>query len=172
MSSVRIVEFEEHTHLDSVRDCLIELQDFERKFDPRMPRGKDIAGEYILQMLDRCEECQGVILVAEVDGEVAGYATILTKVRSAELGEGDIEYGLVSDLMVKKKHQSRGVGRCLLEGAESFARTHGVNWLRVGVLAENQSAQHLYASMGFRALFLELEKDLGRSQTNHERLNL
>jgi GNAT superfamily N-acetyltransferase len=48
----------------------------------------------------------------------------------------------------------------LLESAESFARTSGVNWLRIGVLADNTVADRLYASMGFEAQYIEREKDL------------
>lgn len=155
-----IREFNEHSDLDRVRDCLIELQDSERMLDPRMPSGEEIASKYIPQMLERCVECQGTILVAEIDGDVAGYATVFTKVRSEELQEEGIEYGLVSDLVVTKSFRGRGLGRQLLEAAESYARARGVNWLRIGFLAGNQPAGDLYTSMGFSNLYVELEKDL------------
>lgn len=157
-----ICDFNKHAHLDSIRDCLIELQDFERQIDPRMPKGSDIVGDYIPQMLHRCGTCKGKVLVAEVDGEVAGYATVLTKVRSEDLEDGGIEYGLVSDLVVARKFRNQGLGRRLLEAAEAHARSCGVSWLRVGVLAGNQSAHKLYTSAGFSNLYLELEKDLTR----------
>ena len=100
---MRIRDFDETTDLQHVRDCLVELQDFECLLDPRMPPGSDIADRYIPHMLDRCKRCEGKVLVAEVDGEVAGYATILTKVKSEELEDGDYEYGLVSDLVILEK---------------------------------------------------------------------
>lgn len=153
-------DFEEHAHLDGVMSCVIELQDYERLLDPRLPSGRAIVSEYIPQMLDRCEQCNGKVLVAEVDGEVAGYATVLARVSSGELADGDVEYGLVADLVVAKKFRNQGHGRRLLEAAESYARAHGVIWLRVNVLAGNRSANDLYTSMGFSSLYLELEKDL------------
>lgn len=161
---MHIRDFDESVHLDALRDCLIELQDFERSLDPRMPPGADIVDDYIPNMLNRCEECQGKVLIAEIDGEVGGYTTIFTKVKSEELEDGDIEYGLVSDLVVMKKFRSQGLGRRLLEAAESYARTCDVKWLRIGLLAGNQPAQNLYGSMGFSSLYLELEKDLSSSQ--------
>lgn len=157
-----IREFDEHAHLERVRDCLIELQDSERVLDPRMPAGAEIADEYIPQMLERCEKCQGIVLVAEVDDEVAGYAAVLAKVRSDELEDGGIEYGLVSDLVVTQRFRRMGIGRRLLKAAESYARDRDVSWLRIGALAGNRSAQQLYASMGFSNLYVELEKDLTR----------
>ncbi len=159
-SDALIHKFDESTHLDGLRECLVELQDFERQLDPRMPPGSDIVDEYIPQMLDRCIECDGRVLIAEVDGEIAGFATILTKVSSGELEDGDLEYGLVSDLMVVKRFRSQGLGRKLLEEAESFARANGVKWLRIGVLAGNQAADKLYSSLGFSGIYIEREKDL------------
>jgi len=68
-----------------------------------MPSGSEIVDDYYPYMLDRCIECDGTVLVAEVDGEVAGFVTILTRVESEESVEGEIEYGLVSDLVVASK---------------------------------------------------------------------
>ena len=92
--------------------------------------------------------------------KVVGFATILAKVRSEEIVDGDIEYGLVSDLVVASAHRKQGIGRKLLEAAESYARSNGVRWLRIGVLATNHSADGLYKSMGFKSLYIEREKEL------------
>ena len=159
-----IREFDERKDLNRVRECLIELQDFERRLDPRMPPGVDIVDAYIPQMLERCGKCQGKVLVAEVDGEVVGYVTILTKVRSEGLEDGDIEYGLVVDLVVREKFRRMGLGQKLLEAAETHAKASEVRWLRVGVLAGNQAAKNIYSSMGFSDLYVEFEKDLTSSQ--------
>jgi ribosomal protein S18 acetylase RimI-like enzyme len=125
-----------------------------------MPSGSEIVDDYVPHMLDRCIECDGTVLVAEVDGEVAGFVTILTRVESEEIAEGEIEYGLVSDLVVASKFRRQGLGRKLLEAAESYARVNKVRWLRIGVLAENDSANALYDSLNFKKLYVEREKDL------------
>ena len=155
-----IRDFDEKAHLAGVRACLIELQDFERSLDPRIPSGAEIVDDFIPHMLNRCAACDGRVLVAELNEEVVGFATILAKVQSEEIGEGDIEYGLVSDIVVASKHRQRGIGRKLLEAAESYAMSNGVKWLRIGVLAENHSADSLYESMGFKRLYIEREKEL------------
>jgi len=161
---MRICDFDESKHLDRLRECVVELQDSERLLDPRMPAGADIVDKYIPKILERCIQSAGKILIAEIDGEVAGFATILTRVSSAELEDGDVEYGLVSDLMVLKKYRRRGLGRQLLEAAELYARTNNVKSLRIGVLAGNQAADKLYSSMGYSSLYTEREKDLTDSQ--------
>ena len=155
-----IRDFDEEVHLIGVQACLIELQDFERSLDPRMPSGSDIVDDYVPRMLDRCKQCGGKVLVAEVDSEVAGFTTILTSVKSEEIEDGDIEYGLVSDLVVASKFRRQGLGRKLLEAAESYAKANEVKWLRIGVLAENHSANALYESLNFKKLYVECEKQL------------
>ena len=125
-----------------------------------MPSGSEIVDDYVPYMLDRCIECDGTVLVAEVDGEVAGFVTILTRVQSEDIAEGEIEYGLVSDLVVASKFRRQGFGRKLLEAAESYARANEVRWLRIGVLAENHSANALYDSLNFSKLYVDREKDL------------
>lgn len=146
--------------MDKIRDCVIELQEVERQIDPRLPRGIDIVDDYVAEMLERCKTCQGRVLVAEVDGDVVGYASVMAKVSSDEIEDGDFVYGLVSDLIVLEGFQRKGFGRQLLEAAEMYARSRGVESLRIGVLSGNQAARDLYKSQGYLDLYVELEKNL------------
>jgi len=157
---LKIIDFERSIHLQQLRACVIELQDYEHALDRRLPTGSDIVDEYIPQMLMRCKNCQGQIFMAEVDGNIAGYVTILTKVSSGELEDGDIEYALVADLLVLKEYRGSGFGRKLLDAAETYARDHAVKWLRIAALAGNRPAIEMYSSMGFSHLFVEFEKEL------------
>ena len=125
-----------------------------------MPSGAEIVDDLIPHMLDRCAKCDGRVLVAELNEAIVGFVTILAKVMSDEIAEGQIEYGLVSDVVVASKYRKQGVGRKLLEAAESYAKSKGVRWLRIGVLAENHSADGLYDSIGFKRLYIEREKEL------------
>lgn len=157
---MHICDFNIRNHLEGVRKCFVELQDFERSLDPRMPPGAEIVDTYIPYMLNRCKKCDGKILVANVDGEVAGFITILTKVKSDDIEEGDIEYGLIPNLFVAKRFRNQGFGKKLLDAAVSFAMDQKVKWLRIGAFADNKVANRLYESMGFKLLFLEREKEL------------
>ena len=148
------------TDARQLRDCMIELQDFERAVDPRMPSGEEIADDYIVEMLQRCRQCNGQVLVADVDGEIAGYVTILNRVQSDDLDDGDIEFGLVADLIVRKAYRGTGLGRELMAAAEACAKENDVRWLRISVMAANDGARRMYESMGFSEIYVELEKDL------------
>jgi ribosomal protein S18 acetylase RimI-like enzyme len=146
---------------NQLRDCMIELQDFERNIDSRMPSGEEIADEYIAEMLHRCRQCDGQVLVADVDGNIAGYVTILNRVQSDDLDDGNIEFGLVADLVVKEAFRGSGLGRTLMQSAEEYARDNDVRWLRISVMSANQGARQLYSNLGFEEIYIELEKDLG-----------
>jgi ribosomal protein S18 acetylase RimI-like enzyme len=89
--------------------------------------------------------------------------TVLTKVSSGELQDGDQEYGLVSDLIVREPYRRQGLGQQLLDAAEKYAKSRQVSCMRVGVLAGNIAAEELYSANGYRVLFAELEKELTAS---------
>lgn len=155
-----IRECDRNTDFDGMRACLIELQEFERRIDPRKPAGDEIATAYISDALSQCAECHGRIFVADEEGEIAGYATVLARVRSGTLDDGDLEYAYLADLVVRAAYRGRGMGRDLIAKAETYARGEGAKWLRVCVLAENQGARRLYHTSGFSELYVDFEKDL------------
>jgi GNAT superfamily N-acetyltransferase len=160
---VLIRGFDKKRHFEGLQKCVIELQDFERRINHRMPPGAAIVEPYLAEMFKRCEECGGRILVAEIDGEVTAYVTILPKVTSEQVEDGDQEYGLISDLVVLEAYRGSGLGRKLLAAAEQYARSCKVKHLRIGVLAGNAAAENLYESAGFSPFYNELEKVIGRS---------
>ena len=157
-----IRKYNSETDAQQLRDCVIELQNFEREIDPRMPSGEEIADDYIVAMLFRCRMCDGQVLVADVDGDIAGYVTMLNRVQSDDLDDGNLEFGLIADLLVKEAYRGTGLARELMAAAESFAKEHDVRWLRISVMAQNAAARKLYASTGFSEIYVELEKDLER----------
>lgn len=150
------------TDAEQLRACVIELQNFEREIDPRMPSGEEIADDYIIAMLFRCRMCDGQVLVADVDGNIAGHVMILNRVQSDDLDDGNLEFGLIADLLVRKEYRGTGLGRELMAAAETFAKENDVRWLRISVMAQNAAARKLYASTGFSEIYVELEKDLQR----------
>jgi GNAT superfamily N-acetyltransferase len=153
-------EFDQDADFDGIRACLIELQDFERRIDPRKPAGDQIAVAYISDALSQCADHHGRIFVAEEKGEIAGYATVLAKMRSGSLDDGNLEFAYLADLVVRAAYRGRGIGRELIAKAETYARDEGAKWLRVCVLAENEGARHLYSTSGFSELYVDFEKDL------------
>jgi len=94
-------------------------------------------------------------LVAEVHGNVAGYASL-----RIVAGEGEIQR-----IAVHPKMQGQGLGRKLMEAMEEYARSQGAGAMTLEVRAGSRKAINLYESCGFvkegcrRAYYREPEED-------------
>jgi ribosomal protein S18 acetylase RimI-like enzyme len=135
--------------LSAVRSCIVELQEFERQIDDRLRPGESMAEAYLNHLITRCRQCAGTILVAEHDGTVAGFATVLPRVPFEELDDPPGEYAIVTDLAVRAAFRRRGFRAALLAEAERYARATGASELRIAVLSENRAAAELYRRAGF-----------------------
>lgn len=155
-----IREYNNETDIEGLRKCVISIQDYERTIEPRMPSGDEVVDEYVPDLFQRCKQYDGKILVADVEGSVAGYVLILFKMFSEDIDDGDMEFGLVGDLVVLEEFRGKGYGTRLLSAAEKEAKEHDVKWLRIGVLSANSIAENLYLSKGFRPHSSQLEKAL------------
>jgi ribosomal protein S18 acetylase RimI-like enzyme len=85
------------------------------------------------------------VLVAVVDGEVAGYVRLN---RSSRFRSSD-HVLTVNGIAVDPALQGRGVGRALIEAAVAEARARGARRLTLRVFSANERARRLYESAGF-----------------------
>ena len=115
---------------------------------------------YREKVLAGIAEAKGRALVAEADGRLLGYATVLIEVESAEIDEVAYTYAHVGELLVTTAARGGGVGTRLLAECERIAREGGAKWLRVEVLGSNHGARRLYGRLGFGEYLVELEKPL------------
>ncbi|HEX6052190.1 MAG TPA: GNAT family N-acetyltransferase [Gemmatimonadaceae bacterium] len=143
-----------------VRECVVELQEFERRIDPRLRPGESIADAYVAQMFERCRSWAGTMLVAESSGVIAGIVVVYTRVPFEEFDDPPGEFALVSDLVVRSRFRRSGIGAALLAEAEHYAREAGATELRIGVLSENRAAHDLYVRAGFAPYLVTLAKPL------------
>jgi uncharacterized membrane protein/ribosomal protein S18 acetylase RimI-like enzyme len=151
------------TDAAGLRQCFVELQDFERALEPGLPAGEAVADRYLAEMLLRCERSDGRVFVAEGHAEIEGFVCILARMHPEGLDEPPDAYAYVSDLVVRRRSRGAGLGRALLARAEAHARASGVGRLRIAVLARNAAARRLYERLGFREYTVQLLKDLGPS---------
>ena len=148
MNSPAIREYRQEDQ-PAVRACIVELQEFERTIEPRLRPGEAMADAHFKKIQQRCRELNGRIFVAEVDDQVVGFISVLAREPFTELDEPPGTYALVTDLIVRAPHRNHGIGRQLLERAETFARSAGAAELRIGVLAQNTAARQLYLAAAF-----------------------
>ncbi|WP_055036243.1 ribosomal protein S18-alanine N-acetyltransferase [Blastochloris viridis] len=84
------------------------------------------------------------LLVAEVGGRIAGYALVLFRSGTA--------LGRLYSIAVEPEAAGRGLGRRLLDAAETAAETRGCLFLRLEVREDNATAKALYRSAGYRQI--------------------
>ncbi len=155
-----IREYAEARDRDGLRRCAIELQNFERTIDPRMPDGASIADPYLEQMFVDLRRNAGKVFVAIDENAVIGYACVWARTRPDDVSEAPQEYALVTELVVLASHRELGIGRSLLRAAVSYAKEQGSSCVRISVLAENDAARALYRSEGFENREITLEMAL------------
>jgi ribosomal protein S18 acetylase RimI-like enzyme len=85
------------------------------------------------------------VLVAVVDGEVAGYVRLqrATRFRSSD------HVLAINGIAVDPARQGQGIGRALIDAAISEARSRGARRLTLRVFSPNERARRLYESAGF-----------------------
>lgn len=105
----------------------------------------------------------GLILVAEVDAEVAGLVTLVFKDGAIYQRPELRAHAHIVELVVDPARQRQGIGRALMTAAEGQAATRGYRRLTISVMAGNREAEQAYARQGFRPLAHDLIKEIGPS---------
>ena len=98
------------------------------------------AGEYRPQLSAVISSHTGLVLVAELDGEIVGRITLGTNGH-----DGDI-----SGFVVIKRSRRQGIGTVLMDAAEEEAARRGCARLRLTVAKSNAGALALYAARGYQ----------------------
>jgi len=151
----------EENDLSALVDLVRELQAEEARLYDRMKPAAAMDTWYVDLLRKRCAEEDGTVLVAEENGKLVGYATVLTSI--IEDGTGDevrYAYAYVGDIVTARASRRRGVGKLLLEECERRARVAGRDELRITVLAENHRAHGVYRAFGFHDLLIDMRKKL------------
>jgi ribosomal protein S18 acetylase RimI-like enzyme len=95
---------------------------------------------------------EGVVLIAEEEGEPVGYA---------ELDYKSTRIAWLSQLYVRPQARRHGVGKALLREVAAASREHGYDHLGLDVLTSNHDALVMYERLGFFEYGRELAVALG-----------
>jgi ribosomal protein S18 acetylase RimI-like enzyme len=104
------------------------------------------------------ENGRAVVLVAEDNGDVVGYAY-------ARLEERDWNalldvHGALHDVLVDERARSKGIGRALVEEACARLREMGAPRVVLHTAAKNEGAHRFFAKLGFRQTMIEMTREL------------
>ena len=121
-----------------------DIQDLSRGFISQgWPGREEILDRYFLEQ----ESGEREVLVAEVEGAVAGYITILPSAKHGPFAE---VYPELSDFNVFEPFRNQGVGNQLLEEAEKRVKLVSIKVsLGVGLHSGYGAAQRLYIKRGY-----------------------
>ncbi|HWS55595.1 MAG TPA: GNAT family N-acetyltransferase [Pyrinomonadaceae bacterium] len=98
------------------------------------------------------------VFVAEDEGgRAVGFIHLVPRV-DYYTGE---EHGHVSDLIVAREGEGRGVGAALMSAGEAWARGRGYRLLTLHVYAGNERARKVYQRLGYTEEFIRCTKPLG-----------
>jgi ribosomal protein S18 acetylase RimI-like enzyme len=126
-----------------------------KRFLPATPRTEQGYGTFLGTQLD---EPNIVILVAERDGEVIGYAYAGLEGNDYMALRGPA--GVVYDIVVDPAYRRQGVGRLLLDAAMKALKARGAPRVVLSTAEQNAPAQHLFDRAGFRRTMIEMTREL------------
>ena len=126
MLTIRLASLEEREALENLqRRSSLALEEYRQQLE-----AEPDAVELAIEMIERDE-----VIVAELDGDVAGFAVLF-------VGEADAE---LDGLFVEPAQWRKGVGRALVDVATHEARKRGLALM----VTANPSARQFYEKCGF-----------------------
>jgi ribosomal protein S18 acetylase RimI-like enzyme len=111
-------------------------------------------GRFLVSQLDDAE-C--LVMVAEEEGQVVGYVYASLEPLSWRDLRGPC--GFIHDVFVDSSTRRRGIGRELVSAAVAWIHSHGMSQVVLWSKSKNESAQRLFAGLGFRSTMIEMTLD-------------
>jgi len=129
-------------------------------FDPQrfLAASRGTPEGYASFISTQLEDPDAVVLVADDGGGVIGYAYAAVEGYDYMALRGPA--GVLHDVIVDPEHRGRGVGRLLLEAALEFLRSRGAPRVVLSTAEQNEAAQRLFVSTGFRRTMIEMTREL------------
>lgn len=118
----------------------------------------DVEVGYTRFFESQLSQVETIILTAELDGQIVGYAYARLEPRdwNALLDA----HGALHDIYVIASARRRGVARLLVERVRDGFRERGAQRMLLGTASKNVSAQRFFASLGFRQTMIEMTAEL------------
>ena len=136
-----------------------EHHDFDsRRFLAARDRTQADYASFISTQLD---EPDTAVLVADQNGDVIGYSYAAVEGYDYMALRGPA--GVLHDVIVDPEHRGRGVGRLLLDATLAYLKSRGAPRVVLTTAEQNEPAQRLFASVGFRRTMIEMTRELDDS---------
>jgi ribosomal protein S18 acetylase RimI-like enzyme len=143
--------------LDAVSKLGAALVRQHHAFDPRrFFITDDPQGGYKWFLGTQVKNADAVLLVAEVDGAIAGYLYASLEERDwARLIDA---HGALNDIYVDERFRRRGIARALVEAGVSALEERGAKRVVLSAAWPNTEAHALFEACGFRRTMVEMTR--------------
>jgi len=113
--------------------------------------------EYLLSLI---EDENSDFLLAELDGEAAGFSLLFFRWTKDIPVLVPCEFAYIQDFVVREDLRGQGIGAALMEASKAWARVRGAGYLRLSVLPDNLGAQRFYARHGLAPQMITMEGEI------------
>lgn len=129
------------------------------RFDPDrfLAPQPNVESGYAWFLGTQLDEPECVLLAAEVDGRVVGYAYAGIEPMSWKELRGPA--GFIHDVVVDEAARGAGVGTQLMEAAAAWLEEAGAPRVMLWTADQNQAARRLFERIGFRATMIEMTRE-------------
>ena len=118
----------------------------------------DVESGYARFFKSQLREPEALILVAERDSVVVGYA--YARLEPRDWNNLLDACGELHDLFVSDGARRQGVARLLVDAVREHLREKGAPRVVLHTASKNATARHFFASVGFRETMVELTQEL------------
>ena len=131
-----------HTDYAWQMEVNLEEKDIQIRFkEVRLPRSMRVDYPRSIEDLGSLLESRDFTYVAQKDGEVIGYSSMMT-------GFSD-KLGMITDLAVLRRYRKQGVGTALVIAVQSWLSQKGYDQVQLEMQSKNHPAIRLANKLGF-----------------------
>jgi ribosomal protein S18 acetylase RimI-like enzyme len=157
--NIRLFEERDRSPVEALMD---DFGDEIVAMDPygRVLREPGYGVEFVRQMLEDASGPDGIVLVAEDEGSIVGFASgrLETRQDRERLAVVDFRNGVVPELYVAPQRRRRGIARALMNRLDEHFRACGCSASALEVFAPNAGARTFYRRLGYEERDVRLYK--------------
>lgn len=159
---LEIIDYDDKYN-DDMTDLLVELQEYISEIDREHYNilTKEYREKYFEKTLNAVNKYAGKIFLARENEKVVGLIVGIINNENEDTYDFRVpKRGRVTELVVSKNFQSKGIGQQLLDKMESYFKEVGCKGVLIDVFAYNVHAQKFYDKNGYFNRSIEIMKKI------------
>jgi ribosomal protein S18 acetylase RimI-like enzyme len=123
----------------------------------RMPTEKN-AHRWLNYVLGEWKKDKNQVMVAEENGTAVGFIFFVSK--AEVVMETKYDWAFINNLYVRSENRRRGIASTLMTTAFTYLKSLGIQYVRAGIIVDNDASFELFKKFGFREFARILEARL------------